>query len=99
MITNSEITVVITVPDLRALQYSPSGPALGTHQGEILFQTRPQLPFTLAAPEPQGSLAYVVYKIGGGPGDCQFLYETPKEIPHGYVCTYVSDCNNLARTD
>ncbi|KAK1693870.1 hypothetical protein QYE76_010567 [Lolium multiflorum] len=42
----------------------------------------------------QGSPAYVVYKVGGDPGDYQFLYEPPKEIPHGYVCTYVPDCNN-----
>ncbi|KAK1682934.1 hypothetical protein QYE76_043782 [Lolium multiflorum] len=75
-------------------QYSPSGPALGTHQGEIPFYTRPPLPYTVAAPQQQGSPAYVVYKVGGDPGDYQFLYEPPKEIPHGYVCTYVPDCNN-----
>ncbi|KAK1694309.1 hypothetical protein QYE76_011006 [Lolium multiflorum] len=46
------------------------------------------------APQQQGSPAYVVYKVGGDPGDYQFLYEPPKEIPHGYVCTYVPDCNN-----
>ncbi|KAK1617014.1 hypothetical protein QYE76_022531 [Lolium multiflorum] len=70
------------------------GPALGTHQGEIPFYTRPPLPYTFAAPQQQGSPAYVVYKVGGDPGDYQFLYEPPKEIPHGYVCTYVPDCNN-----
>ncbi|KAK1683787.1 hypothetical protein QYE76_044635 [Lolium multiflorum] len=48
----------------------------------------------MAAPQQQGSPAYVVYKVGGDPGDYQFLYEPPKEIPHGYVCTYVPDCNN-----
>ncbi|KAK1683238.1 hypothetical protein QYE76_044086 [Lolium multiflorum] len=47
-----------------------------------------------AAPQQQGSPAYVVYKVGGDPGDYQFMYEPPKEIPHGYVCTYVPDCNN-----
>ncbi|KAK1660384.1 hypothetical protein QYE76_048543 [Lolium multiflorum] len=50
----------------------------------------------MAAPQQQGSPAYVVYKVGGDPGDYQFLYEPPKEIPHGYVCTYVPDCNNWA---
>ncbi|KAK1561260.1 hypothetical protein QYE76_000067 [Lolium multiflorum] len=48
----------------------------------------------MAAPQQQGSPAYVVYKVGGDPGDYQFLYEPPKEIPHGYVCTFVPDCNN-----
>ncbi|KAK1647745.1 hypothetical protein QYE76_065550 [Lolium multiflorum] len=42
----------------------------------------------------QGSPAYVVHKDGGDPGDYQFLHDPPKEIPHGYVCTYVPDCNN-----
>ncbi|KAK1641990.1 hypothetical protein QYE76_059795 [Lolium multiflorum] len=94
-----ERIAVRVVEEIMKHQYSPSGPALGTHQGEIPFQTRPPLPFALAAPEPPGSPAYVVYKIGGDPGDCQFLQEPPKEIPHGYVCTYVLDCNNLARTN
>ncbi|KAK1664906.1 hypothetical protein QYE76_053065 [Lolium multiflorum] len=51
--------------------YSPSGPALGTHQGELLLQSRPPLPFALAAPEAPNSSAYVVYKIGGDPSDYQ----------------------------
>ncbi|KAK1699045.1 hypothetical protein QYE76_015742 [Lolium multiflorum] len=74
-------------------QYSPSGPALGTHQGEMPLQSRPPLPFALAAPEVPNSPAFVVYKIGGDPSDCQFLHEAPKEIPHGYMCTYVPDCD------
>ncbi|KAK1686291.1 hypothetical protein QYE76_047139 [Lolium multiflorum] len=32
----------------------------------------------MAAPQQQGSPAYVVYKVGGDPGDYQFLYERPK---------------------
>ncbi|KAK1681035.1 hypothetical protein QYE76_041883 [Lolium multiflorum] len=52
--------------------------------------------FEKTPPQQQGSPAYVVYKVGGDPGDYQFLYEPPKEIPHGYVCTYVPDCNNWA---
>ncbi|KAK1628192.1 hypothetical protein QYE76_002507 [Lolium multiflorum] len=74
-------------------RYSPSGPALGTHQGEVQLHTRPPLPYAMAAPQQQGSPAYVVHKVGGNPGDYQFLYEPPKEIPHGYVCTFVPDCN------
>jgi hypothetical protein len=42
------------VQEIMKHQYSPSGPALGTHQGELPFHTRPQLPFTLAAPQQQG---------------------------------------------
>ncbi|KAK1619045.1 hypothetical protein QYE76_024562 [Lolium multiflorum] len=45
---------------------SPSGPALETYQGEMPLQSRPPLPFALAAPGPP---AYVVYKIGGDPSD------------------------------
>jgi hypothetical protein len=43
-------------------QYSPTGPTLGSHKGELPFQTRPPLPYALAAPE--GAPAYVVYKVG-----------------------------------
>ena len=86
------------VQEIMKHQYSPSGPALGSHKGEMPFQTRPPLPYTLAAPGPQGSPAYVVYKIGGDPGDYQFFNEPPKEVPHGYVCTYVPDSNNPVRT-
>jgi hypothetical protein len=50
-------------------QYSPTGPTMGSHKGELLFQTRPSLPYALAAPESHGAPAYVVYKAGGDPGD------------------------------
>ncbi|KAK1663007.1 hypothetical protein QYE76_051166 [Lolium multiflorum] len=62
-LVNSRIALRV-VQEIMKHQYSPSGPALGTHHGEIPFQTRPQLPFTLAAPEPQASPAYIVYKFG-----------------------------------
>ena len=52
-----ERVAVRVVQEIMKHQYSPSGPVLGTHQGEIPFQTKPPLPFTLAAPEPQGSPA------------------------------------------
>ncbi|KAK1613552.1 hypothetical protein QYE76_019069 [Lolium multiflorum] len=82
------------VQEIMERRYSPSGPVLGTHQGEMQLHTRPPLPYAMAAPQQQGSPAYVVYKVGGDPGDYQFLHDPPKEIPHGYVCTYVPDCNN-----
>ena len=67
-------------------QYSPSGPILGSHRGEASLQSRPPISYSLANPGPQGSPIYVVYKIGGDPGEGQFLNEPPKEIPHGYTC-------------
>jgi hypothetical protein len=45
-------------------QYSLTGPTLGSHKGELPFQTRPPLPYVLAAPESHGALSYVVYKVG-----------------------------------
>src|SRR6185312_13871080 len=72
-------------------QYSPSGPILGSHKGEASSQSRPPLPYSLTTPGPQGSPIYVVYKIGGDPGEGQFLNEPPKEIPHGYTCVYIPD--------
>ncbi|KAK1629918.1 hypothetical protein QYE76_004233 [Lolium multiflorum] len=94
LVNTLERVALNVVQEVTKHKYSPSGPALGTHQGEIPLYTRPPLQHTFAAPQQQGSPAYVVYKVGGDPGDYQFLYEPPKEIPHGYVCTYVPDCNN-----
>jgi hypothetical protein len=75
-------------------QYSPSGPTLGSHKGEVPFQAKPPLPYTFTALESQGSPAYVVYKMGGDPVDHQFFSGPPKEIPHGYMCAYIPDNNN-----
>jgi hypothetical protein len=35
-----------------------------------------------------------MYKVGGDPGDYQFFNEPPKEVPHGYACTYIPDSSN-----
>jgi hypothetical protein len=75
-------------------QYSPTGPTLGSHKGELPFQARPPLPYALAAAESHGSPAYVVYKVGGDPVDHQFFSEPPKEIPHGYMYAYIPDSSN-----
>jgi hypothetical protein len=72
-------------------QYSPTGPALGSHKGELPSQARPPVPYTFAAPEQRGSPAYVMYKMGGDPADHQFFSEPQKEVPHGYVCAYIPD--------
>jgi hypothetical protein len=79
-------------------QYSPSGPTLGSHKGELLFQTRPPLPYTFVASESHGAPAYVVYKVGGDSVDYQFFDEPPKEVPHGYTCAYMSDNSNPVRS-
>jgi hypothetical protein len=75
-------------------QYSPTGPTLGSHNAELPFQTRPPLPYAVAAPKSHGAPTYVVYKAGGDPGDYQFFNEPPKQVPHGYACAYISDNNN-----
>jgi hypothetical protein len=83
------------IQEIMQNQYSPSGPTLGSHKGELSFQTRPPLPYTLVAPESHGAPAYVIYKMGGDPVDYQFFNEPPKEVSHGYACAYISDNNNL----
>ncbi|KAK1615674.1 hypothetical protein QYE76_021191 [Lolium multiflorum] len=96
LVNTLERVALRVIQEIMSHQYSPSGPALGTHQGELLLQSRPPLPFALAAPEAPNSSAYVVYKIGGDPSDYQFLQDAPKEIPHGYACAYVPDCSTWA---
>jgi hypothetical protein len=85
------------IQEIMKNQYSLSGPTLGSHKGELLFQTRPPLPYTLAAPESHGAPPYVVYKVGGDPVDYQFFNEPPKEVPHGYACAYIPDSSNPVR--
>jgi hypothetical protein len=86
------------IQEIMKNQYSPSGPTLGSHKGELPFQTRPPLPYTLAAPESHGAPAYIVYKVGGDPVDYQFFNEPPKEVPHGYACAYIPDSSNLVHS-
>jgi hypothetical protein len=89
-----ERIVLRVVQEIMKHQYSPMGPTLGSHKGELPFQAKPSLPYALAAPESHGSPAYVVYKVGDDPVDHQFFSELPKEIPHGYMCAYIPDSNN-----
>src|SRR6185437_7360496 len=79
-------------------QYSPSGPTLGSHRGEAALQSRPPVSYSLAAAGQQSALIYVVHKIGGDPGEGQFLTEPPQEIPHGYTCAYIPDSVNPTRS-
>jgi hypothetical protein len=85
------------VQEIMKNQYSPSGPKLGSHKGELPFQSRPPLPYTFTAPESHSAPTYVVYKVGGDPVDYQFFNELPKEVPHGYTCAYIPDSNNPVR--
>jgi hypothetical protein len=86
------------IQEIMKNQYSPTGPTLVSHKGELSFQIRPPLPYALAALESHGALAYVVYKVGGDHGDYQFFNELPKEVPHGYAYTYILDSSNLVRS-
>jgi hypothetical protein len=89
-----ECVALRMVQEIMKHQYSPTGPTLGSHKGELPFQAKPPLHYALAAPESHGSPAYIVYKVGGDPVDHQFFSEPPKEIPHGYMCAYIPDNNN-----
>jgi hypothetical protein len=93
-----EHVMLCVIQEIMKNQYSPTGPTLGSHKGELSFQTRLPLPYALAAPESHGALAYVMYKVRGDPGDYQFLNELPKEVPHGYACAYMPDSSNLVRS-
>jgi hypothetical protein len=79
-------------------QYSPTGPTLGSHKRELPFQAKPPLSYAFAAPKSHGSPAYIIYKVGGDLVDHQFFSEPPKEIPHGYMCAYIPDSNNLVHS-
>jgi hypothetical protein len=98
MVNAFEHVALRVVQEIMKNQYSPTGPTLGSHKGELPFQTRPPLPYALTAPESHGAPAYVVYKVGGDPGDYQFFNELPKEVPHGYASAYILDSSNPVRS-
>jgi hypothetical protein len=93
-----ERVTLCVIQEIMKNQYSPSGPTLGSHKGELSFQTRQPLPYTFAALESHNALAYVIYKVGGDPVDYQFFNEPPKEVPHGYTCAYIPDSSNPVRS-
>jgi hypothetical protein len=97
LVNTLEHVAVRVVQEIMKYQYSPTGPALGSHKGELPSQTRPPVPCAFAALEEHSSPAYAMYKVGGDPADHQFFSEPPKEVPHGYVCAYIPDGGNLAQ--
>jgi hypothetical protein len=72
LVNTFERVALCIVQEIRKNQYSPSGPTLGSHKRELLFQTRPPLPYTFAPPESHGAPAYVIYKVGGDTVEYQF---------------------------
>jgi hypothetical protein len=97
LVNTIERVAVRVVQEIMKYQYSPTGPALGSHKGELPSQTRPSVPYAFATPEQHSSPAYVMYKVGGDPADHQFFSEPPKEVPHGYVYAYILDGGNPAQ--
>jgi hypothetical protein len=69
LVNTLERVAVRVVQKIMKHQYSPTGPALGSHKGELTSQSRPLVPYAFAAPEQQNSPAYVIYKVGGDPAD------------------------------
>src|SRR5215217_6305408 len=51
LVNSLERVALHVVQEVMKHQYSPSGPVLGTHQGEIPFYTRPPLQYTLVDPQ------------------------------------------------
>jgi hypothetical protein len=64
LVNTFERVTLRVIQEIIKNQYSPTEPTLGSHKGELSFQTMPPLPYALAAPESHGAPAYVVYKVG-----------------------------------
>jgi hypothetical protein len=70
-------------------QYSPTGPTLRSHKGDLSFQTRPPLSYALAASESRGAPAYVVYKVRVTLEIISFLMSHQRKFQMGmYAHTY-----------
>jgi hypothetical protein len=83
LVNTFERVTLRVVQEIMKNLYSPIGPTLGSHKGELPFQIRPPLPYALAAPESHGAPAYVVYKVGGDPGDYQFFNDRLRKFHMG----------------
>jgi hypothetical protein len=99
LVNTFERDALRVIQEIMKNQYSPTGPTLGSHKGELPFQTRPPLPYALAALESHGAPAYVVYKVGGDPGDYQFFNEPAKEVPHEHVSRYLAQLGMISVSD
>jgi hypothetical protein len=64
-----EPVTLCVIQEIMKNQYSPLGPTVESHKGELSFQTKPPLPYTFAALESNRAPAYVIYKVGGDPVD------------------------------
>ncbi|KAK1641620.1 hypothetical protein QYE76_059425 [Lolium multiflorum] len=53
LVNTLERVALRVVQEIMERRYSPSGPVLGTHQGEVQLHTRPPLPYAMAAPRQQ----------------------------------------------
>jgi hypothetical protein len=51
LVNTFEHVVLRVIQEIMKNQYSPTGPTLGSHKGELPFQSRPPLPYALTAPE------------------------------------------------
>jgi hypothetical protein len=51
LVNTLERIAVRVVQEIMKHQYSPTGPALGSHKGELPSQSRPAVPYAFAAPE------------------------------------------------
>jgi hypothetical protein len=51
LVNTFEHVALRVVQEIMKNPYSPLGPTLGSHKGELPFQSRPPLPYTLAALE------------------------------------------------
>jgi hypothetical protein len=78
------------VQEIMKNQYSPIGPTLGSHQATT----------ALCARSSRITRCTSIWHIqgGGDPGDYQFFNEPPKEVSHGYACTYIPDSSNPVRS-
>jgi hypothetical protein len=60
LVNTLERVAVCVVQEIMKYEYSPTGPALGSHKRELPSQARPPVPYAFSAPEQHSSPAYVI---------------------------------------
>jgi hypothetical protein len=80
-----ERVVMRVVQEIMKHHYSPTGPTLGSHKGELLFQAKPPLPYAFAAPESHGSPATSTLRASSR--SASPIMMASKLLSNGYVAT------------
>jgi hypothetical protein len=93
LVNTLERVAVHVVQEIMKHQYSPTGPALGSHKGELPSQSRPPVPYAFATQSNRilQHMSYTRWEV------TLLITNSSVNHPNGYVCAYIPDGGNPAQ--